>query len=101
MAQILLDHKCDPNQMNRKAQTPLMLALESGNFIFVDYLINIAKIDINADTSQDGKTLLHYFAIKSDEYNLVQTLIKLVNIYLQFYFNTLMLLFFSSQSMMS
>ncbi|CAF3379069.1 unnamed protein product [Rotaria sp. Silwood1] len=77
MAQILLDHKCDPNLMNNKAQSPLMIALESGNFILVDYLINIAKIEINADTSHDGKTLLHYFAIQCNEYDLIQTLLKL------------------------
>jgi hypothetical protein len=78
MAQILLENKCDPNQMNNKAQSPLMIALESGNFILVDYLINKAKIEINPDISHDGKTLLHYFAIKCDEYDLIQTLLKLV-----------------------
>ncbi|CAF1193546.1 unnamed protein product [Rotaria sordida] len=77
MAQILLDHKCDPNKMNNKVQSPLMIALESGNFILVDYLINIAKIEINADISHDGKTLLHYFAIQCNEYDLIQKLIKL------------------------
>jgi ankyrin repeat protein len=78
MCQILFDNKCDPNQMNNKAQSPLMIALESGNYILVDYLINKAKVEINADISHDGKTLLHYFAIKCDEYDLIQTLIKLV-----------------------
>jgi hypothetical protein len=78
MCQLLLDNKCDPNQMNNKAQSPLMIALESGNFLLVDYLINKAKVEINADISHDGKTLLHYFAIKCDEYDLIQTLIKLV-----------------------
>ncbi|CAF4358739.1 unnamed protein product, partial [Rotaria sp. Silwood2] len=77
MAQILLDHKCEPNKMNNKAQTPLMVALESGNFILVDYLINIAKIEINADISHDGKTLLHYFTIQCSKYDLIQTLIKI------------------------
>jgi ankyrin repeat protein len=37
MAQLLLDNKCDPNKLNNKAQSPLMIALESGNFILVDY----------------------------------------------------------------
>ena len=78
MAQILFDNKCDPNRMNNKAQSPLMIALQCGNFILVDYLINIAQIEINPDISHDGKTLLHYFAIKCDEYDLIQTLIKLV-----------------------
>ncbi|CAF1343422.1 unnamed protein product [Rotaria magnacalcarata] len=77
MAEILLNNKCDPNKMNNKAQSPLMIALESGNFILVDYLINMAKVEINADTSHDGKTLLHYFAIQCDEYDLVQALTKL------------------------
>jgi ankyrin repeat protein len=77
IAQILFDNKCDPTKMNNKAQSPLMLALESGNFILVDYLINNAKVEINLDTSRDGKNLLHYFAIKCDEYDLIQTLIKL------------------------
>ena len=45
MAQILLDNKCDPNKLNNKSQSPLMIALETGNFILVDYLINKAKID--------------------------------------------------------
>ncbi len=70
--------------MNNKAQSPLMIALESSNYILVDYLINKAKIEINADISHDGKTLLHYFAIKSDEYDLIQKLIKLVNYYFDF-----------------
>lgn len=85
MAQILLDHKCDSNKINNKAQTPLMIALESGNFILVDYLINVAKVDIALDISHDGKTVLHYFAAKSDEYVLVQTFIKLVIYSLIFY----------------
>jgi len=63
--------------MNNKAQSPLMIALESGNYILVDYLINQANVEINADISHDGKTLLHYFAIQCDEYDLIQTLIKL------------------------
>ncbi|CAF4984987.1 unnamed protein product, partial [Rotaria socialis] len=77
MAEILLNNKCDPNKMNNQAQSPLMIALESGNFILVDYLINMARVEINADTSHDGKTLLHYFAIQCDEYDLVQALTKL------------------------
>lgn len=81
MAQILFDHKCDPNKMNNKAQSPLMIALESGNLILVDYLINVAKVEITADTSHDGKTLLHYFAMQCDEYDLVKTLSKIVMYY--------------------
>lgn len=65
--------------MNNRIQSPLMLALESGNYILVDYLINKAKVDITADISHDGKCLLHYFAIKCTEYDLIQTLIKLVS----------------------
>jgi ankyrin repeat protein len=78
MAQILFNNKCEPNKLNNKTQSPLMIALETGNFHLVDYLINEAKIEINPDISHDGKTLLHYFAIKCDEYDLIQTLIKLV-----------------------
>ena len=78
MAQLLYDHKCDVNKMNNKAQTPLMVALEGGNFLLVEYFINQVKIDINCDVSQDGKTLLHYFANACDKYDLVQTLMKLV-----------------------
>ncbi len=78
MAKILLDNRCNPNQMNNKAQSPLMMALETGNFILIDYLINEAKIDINSDISHDGKTLLHYFASKCDQYDLIQALLKLV-----------------------
>jgi len=74
ISQILFDNKCDPNQMNNKAQSPLMIALESGNYILVDYLINKAKVEINPDISHDGKTLLHYFAIKCDEYDLIHNL---------------------------
>ena len=77
ISNILLSHQCNPNQLNNKAQSPLMIALECGNDILVDYLINKAKIDVNADISHNGKTLLHYFAIKCDQYNLVQTLIQL------------------------
>ncbi|CAF0916058.1 unnamed protein product [Rotaria sp. Silwood1] len=77
MAKILLSHKCDPNKMNNKAQTPLMLSLEAGNFILVDYLIDNAKIEINSDISHDGKTLLHYFAKKCHKYDLIKSLLKL------------------------
>ncbi|CAF0863254.1 unnamed protein product [Adineta ricciae] len=77
MAQLLYDHKCDVNKMNNKAQTPLMVALEGGNFLLVEYFINQARIDINCDVSHDGKTLLHYFANACDKYDLVQTLMKL------------------------
>jgi ankyrin repeat protein len=82
MAQILLENKCDPNKMNSKAQSPLMIALETGNFILVDYLINNAKIHISSDISLDGKTLLHYFAMKCEEYDLIQALLKLVGYFL-------------------
>ncbi|UJR15954.1 hypothetical protein I4U23_002874 [Adineta vaga] len=56
MAQILFDHKCEPNKMNNKAQTPLMIALQAGNFHLVDFLINHVKVDINPDISQDAST---------------------------------------------
>ena len=78
MTKILLDNKCDPNKKNNKAQTPLMIALQIGNFIFVDYLIDHAKIDVNSDISHDGKTLLHYFAKKCHKADLMKTLLKLV-----------------------
>ena len=53
MGQILLDHNCNPYQMDNKAQTPLMLALVSKNFILVDFLINQAKLELNCDVSHD------------------------------------------------
>ncbi|CAF3862176.1 unnamed protein product [Adineta steineri] len=77
IAQALFDHECEPNKLNNKAQSALMIALEAGNFLLVDYLINKAQVEINPDVSHDGKNLLHYFAIKCDEYDLIQTLIKL------------------------
>jgi len=81
MAKILLDNKCNPNTMNNKSQSPLMIALQTGNFLLVDYLINKAKIDFTSDISHDGKTLLHYFANKCDRYDLIQALFKLVCCY--------------------
>ncbi|CAF1392531.1 unnamed protein product, partial [Rotaria sordida] len=60
MAQILLDHKCNPLQMDNKYQTSLMLALE-----------------LNSDINHDGKTILHFFAMNCDHNQLVQTLISL------------------------
>jgi len=84
MAKILLDNKCNPNTMNNKAQSPLMIALQTGNFLLVDYLINKVKIDISSDISHDGKTLLHYFANKCDQYDLIQALFKLVCCYFSF-----------------
>jgi ankyrin repeat protein len=87
MAKILLDNKCEPNKMNSKAQSPIMIALETGNFILVDYLINKAKININSDISHDGKTLLHYFAKQCQKYDIIQALFKLVcSVYLNFFF---------------
>ncbi|CAF3244348.1 unnamed protein product [Rotaria sp. Silwood2] len=77
IAKILLEHQCNPLQMDNKAQTSLMLALEFGNFILVDFLINQAKVNLNLDVSHDGKTLLHYFAMNSGNDNLIQTLISL------------------------
>jgi ankyrin repeat protein len=89
MAEILLDNKCNPNQMNNKSQSPLMIALQAENFILVDYLIDKAKVDINSNISYDGKTLLHYFAKKCDKYNLIQLLLKLVScFFLNLYFNS-------------
>lgn len=84
MVKVLLDNKCDPNKVNSKSQTPLMIALEAGNLILVDYLINKAKINFTADTSHDGKTLLHYFARQCHKHELIQTLFKLVSS--EFYF---------------
>ncbi|CAF3833248.1 unnamed protein product [Rotaria sordida] len=77
MAQILLDHHCNPTQMNNKAQTPLMLALESKNFYIVNFLINQAKLEITLDINRDGKTLLHYFAMNSEDEKFVETLLNL------------------------
>ena len=98
MVKILLENNCDPNQMNSKAQSPLMIALETGNYILVDYLINQTKTQITADISHDGKTLLHYFANKSDQGDLIQALLKLVGeLFFQYLFE---IYFFLSQSMM-
>ncbi|CAF0960955.1 unnamed protein product [Adineta ricciae] len=77
VAQILLDHNCEPDKLNSKLQSPLMIALETGNFILVNYLIDKAKVSINADTSYNGKTLLHYFAQKCARFDLMQVLLKL------------------------
>jgi len=85
--------------MNNKTQSPLMIALETGNFIFVDYLINKAKIDINSDISHDGKTLLHYFASKCDQYDLIQALLKLVRWFFYCNFFSKYFLFFSQLMM--
>ncbi|CAF4827670.1 unnamed protein product [Rotaria sp. Silwood2] len=54
-----------------------MLAVESRNFILVDFFINEAKLELNSDVSYDGKTLLHYFSINCDNDKLIQTLIIL------------------------
>lgn len=77
MAQILLDYHCNPSQMNNKAQTPLMLGLESKNFDVVDFLINRAKVEVTLDISRNAKTLLHYFAMNSDDERFVQILLNL------------------------
>jgi ankyrin repeat protein len=77
MAKILLDHRCEPKQLNSKAQTPLMLALESDNFILVDYLLTELRQDVTAEVSNDGKTLLHYFALKCRQSALVRILLGL------------------------
>ncbi|CAF1574984.1 unnamed protein product [Rotaria sp. Silwood1] len=78
MAQILLDHHCNPTQMNNKAQTPLMLALESKNVFMVNFLINQAKVELTLDRNSDGKTFLHYFAMNSDDEKLVEILLNLL-----------------------
>ncbi|CAF3795485.1 unnamed protein product [Adineta steineri] len=77
ICEILYEHNCDPNKMNNKSQSPLMIALQMGNFILVDYLVDKAKVNINSDISHDGKTLVHYFAQKCEKYNLIQILLKL------------------------
>ncbi|CAF2162287.1 unnamed protein product, partial [Rotaria magnacalcarata] len=77
MAEILLEHGCSPTQMDNKAQTPLALALESNNFIIVDFLINEAKVALTLDISCDGKTLLHYFAMNSENPALTDILAKI------------------------
>ncbi|CAF3793465.1 unnamed protein product [Rotaria socialis] len=77
VAQILLEHGCSPTQMDNKAQTPLALALESNNFIIVDFLINEAKVALTLDISCGGKTLLHYFAMNSENPALTDILAKI------------------------
>ena len=56
-----------------------MIALQAGNFILVDYLIERAKVSITADISFDGRTLLHYFAQKCERLDLIQILLRLVS----------------------
>ena len=80
IAQILLNQKCNPIQMDNKAQTPLINALQSKNYILVDFLINYAKIEFNSDVCYNGKTLLHYFAINCDNEQLTQMLINVYHI---------------------
>ena len=76
MAQILLDQNCNPIQMDNKAQTPLINALQTKNYILVDFFINHVQMEFNADVCHDGKTLLHYFAIDCDNDQLTQMLIR-------------------------
>ncbi|CAF4208377.1 unnamed protein product [Rotaria sp. Silwood2] len=77
MAQILLDHHCNPTQMNNKAQTPLMLAFESKNIFMIEFFINQAKVELTLDINSDGKTFLHHFAMNSDDDKLVKILLNL------------------------
>ncbi|CAF3979132.1 unnamed protein product [Rotaria sp. Silwood1] len=77
MAKILLEHGCSPTQMDNKAQTPLALALGSSNLFIVDFLINEAKVSITLDISREGKMLLHYFAMNSENLALTNILAKI------------------------
>jgi ankyrin repeat protein len=77
MAQLLFDYQCNPLQRDNKAQTPLMLALQSKNSLLVNFLIHQAKLPIDLDVNHDGKTLLHYFAMHCDSEQLIRTLLIL------------------------
>jgi ankyrin repeat protein len=79
IAQILLDNHCEPNQLNGKAQSPLMIALENGNSFLVDIFMHQANVSITADISDDGKTVLHYFAMNSDQYELTEAFVQMVS----------------------
>ncbi|UJR19473.1 hypothetical protein I4U23_022604 [Adineta vaga] len=77
MAQILLDHQCNPFQLDNKAETPLMLAVKSKNYILLDFFLNQVKPELNSDVDYDGKTFLHYFAMNCDDYRLIQIFLSL------------------------
>lgn len=81
IAEILFDHGCDPNQMNSKGQSPMIVALENSNSFLVNFFISHAKIKITADISFDGKTLLHYFAANADQNELVEPFLQLVRFF--------------------
>lgn len=56
-----------------------MIALENGNSFLVDVFIHQAKVSITADISDDGKTVLHYFAMNSDQYELTEAFVQMVS----------------------
>ena len=76
LAEILFEQKCNPTQMDNKAQTPLINALQSENYLLIEYFLNQIHIEFNTDICHDGKTFLHFFAIECANVELTQMLIN-------------------------
>lgn len=53
VGQKLLDGKANVNLRNLKGQTPLHVAIESGNLAMVELLLRVANIDINLRTNEE------------------------------------------------
>ena len=56
-----------------------MIALENGNSLLVDALIKQVEVSITGDVSDDGKTVLHYFAMNSDQHELTEAFTEMVS----------------------
>ncbi len=71
---LLLDWKANPNAMNKKWQTPLMLASQKGEVEIAKLLIS-KKADIHAK-DKNGKSALHYAAESKADPAIVMFLIQ-------------------------
>ena len=71
---LLLDWKANPNAMNKKGQTPLMLASQKGEVEIAKLLIS-KKADIHAK-DKNGKSALHYAAESKADPAIVMFLIE-------------------------
>lgn len=81
LAKILLEHNCQPFQMNNKAQTPFILAIQSKNALLIEFFLKQKTLhhhQLTIDIDYQGRNFLHYFALNCDDELLVELLFRLL-----------------------
>lgn len=71
---LLVAHRADPNQANKKGETPLIIAAKTGNIELARYLLSL-KVDPNREENTYGRSAL-MFAVFANNTELVQCLLS-------------------------